>query len=138
MVAYLIAGRVLFIGLLVIVTYLTVAPNPETAEPGFLATRIIASFLFGDAAYADKVGHFVAYGALGAAARFSLRPGVQWWPVALGLAAYGMSLEGVQYFLDARSAEIWDALANALGAVAGIGGGALFLKMLPNKQPIRR
>lgn len=131
----LMVGRAAFIMLLVIVTYLSVAPNPESGGSGFFATKMVAAFLFGDAAYADKIGHFCAYAALGFAARFSVSTLRQWWPEAFMLAAYGVALEGVQYFLDARSADLVDAIANGLGAVAGIGVASVLLKLLPAGRP---
>lgn len=117
--------RAVFFALLAIVTYLTVAPNPPQADGGFAATRMIAEFLFGDAGQGDKIGHFMAYGALGGAARFAFRGRGLFWSTPALLAAYGAGLEGAQYFIDVRSADLIDAAANSLGAVTGYSTAAI-------------
>lgn len=115
--------RVLFALLFALVTYLTLTPNPEDTKAGFALTRWIATALFGDAQLADKVAHFFAYGALGAAAVWahlkvlSKRRGS-----AVGLALYGVFLEWLQGVGGVRSPELADAVANALGAFAGATG----------------
>ena len=113
------AGRAAFFALLVLVTYLSLAPSPPDAPSGIAATRMIAEFLLGDAAHADKIGHFAAYAALGAVAHVARVFRSSYWCAPLALAAYGAGLEGGQYFLDARSADGLDVLANAAGAVVG-------------------
>ena len=58
---------------------------------------MLSSLLFGDARYTDKLAHFAAYGALGAAAFWAqliLWGKKRWTPLAL--AAYGALLEGLQ------------------------------------------
>ena len=123
--------RILFALLLVIVTYLTVTPNPEEVDAGFALTRYLSEVMFGDAAYSDKVGHFIAYGTLGASAYltqiafFGRR-----WLIALGLCVYGAMLEGVQGQLAARSAELADGLANAGGAVIGFAAMAFVVRLI--------
>lgn len=122
--------KVLFWGLLVVVTYLTVAPNPPETGGGNAAIRLVAQWVFGDAAHGDKVGHFAAYGTLGLA---FVAAGFRRWNVLVGalvLALYGAALEVVQYFLDARSADIWDGVANATGAMCGVVAGTLLLMIL--------
>jgi len=115
-------ARVVFALLFALVTWLTVTPNPDDTEAGFKVVRWIASVLFGDPERGDKVAHFAAYGVLGASAvfaKFSLFGKRLWIP--LGLAAYGAMLEGVQGLGGVRTPEAVDAIANALGAVAGFG-----------------
>lgn len=106
--------------LFVLVTYLTVTPNPDDAELGMALTRWLAAMLLGDGAFGDKVAHFLAYAALGGAAALA---GVRIAGRALyalaGLALYGAALEGVQGAMGVRQPELADALANALGAAVG-------------------
>ena len=124
--------RALFGLLFVVITFLTLTPNPVETEPGFALTRWIADFLLGDARNADKVGHFLAYASLGLAA-FWARLAVfsKRWAVTLVLAAYGVLLEGLQGLGGVRSPEVADAVANVLGALAGFAG-ALALVRLNN------
>lgn len=123
MTSNLLWPRILFGFLLVLVTFLTLTPNPEDTEPGFALTRWIAGFLLGDSAFADKIAHFLAYAALGATAfwarltLFSRR-----FCAAIALALYGVALEGLQGLGGVRSPELGDALANGLGALGGIAG----------------
>lgn len=118
--------RVVFGVLLVVITYLTLTPDPVETEPGFAVTRYISDLFFGSAEYADKVGHCLAYGLLGLTAYwarialFSKR-----WAVTIGLALYGVALEGLQGIGGVRSPEVADALANALGATSGFFGGTI-------------
>jgi hypothetical protein len=108
----------MFLLLFVVVTYLTVTPNPGETEGAMDFARWIAEVLFGDALYGDKVAHFLAYGALGASAalaqvKIAQRPVV----TVAALALYGASLEGVQAIGAVRQPELLDAFANALGAL---------------------
>ncbi|MEM8772479.1 MAG: VanZ family protein [Pseudomonadota bacterium] len=122
-----ILGKTVFFSLLTFVTYLTVAPNPPDSGSGMAATRMIAEALFGSAEYADKVAHFAAYLALGCSAMLADLFPRRSWAAPLALALYGAALEGVQYFVDTRAADGFDAMANALGAVAGYAGFAIIL-----------
>jgi len=116
------------------VTWLTVTPNPEDAEAGMAFTRWLAKLLFGDQALSDKVGHFAAYGALGASAYWArLTLLKRLWTVPAGLAFYGVLLEGVQALGGVRTPEIADALANASGALAGFAAGLVLARLLNRK-----
>ena len=118
--------RVVFAALLVLVTFLTLTPNPETSEPGFALTRWLASTMFGDSQMADKIAHFLAYGSLGACALWAgFRVISKSWGVPIMLALYGILLEGLQGIGGVRTPELADAMANGLGAIAGYGGYAL-------------
>src|SRR5690606_1357 len=70
----------------------------------------------------DKIGHFLAYGVLAAAAvQLYAR-----WPsllgAGIGLVLLGVGLEWAQDALtDTRQMERADALANTLGVIAGLG-----------------
>ena len=110
--------RVLFALLLAFVTWQTLTTDPADTEQGFALARLIADFLFHDEALADKVGHFMAYSALGASAAFShLRLARRRVLMICALAVYGALLEFVQGVGGVRSPEIADAIANSLGAV---------------------
>ena len=123
-------GRGLFVLLFVVVTWLTLTPNPNDTKAGFEVTRWLAALLFGDPERGDKVAHFTAYGALGASAfwsRWTLFGQKRWTPIYL--AAYGALLEGVQGFSGIRSPEVSDAIANSLGAIAGYGGAYMMARV---------
>jgi len=112
-------ARIALLLLVVLVTVLSVASLPPSATPGNFITRAVSEFLFSEASNADKVGHFIAYFVLGMAtfaAGVARRP---FWLGTLLLAAYGVGLEGVQYFLPYRTAEFWDAIVNGAGAATG-------------------
>ena len=123
--------RVVFALLFALVTYLTLTPNPDDTKAGFAVTRWISSVLFGDPKLADKVAHFGAYGALGAAAVwahltvFSKRRGA-----ALVLGAYGVFLEWLQGMGGVRTPELADAIANGLGALCGVVGAVILANLL--------
>ncbi len=127
--------RAIFAVLLAVVTFLTVTPNPVETETGYAITRWISSMLLGEAENADKVGHFLAYATLGAAAfwarlaLFSKR-----WAAALALVFYGAALEGVQGLGGVRTPELADALANALGAFSGFLAASLALRLKVAQQ----
>lgn len=72
----------------------------------------------------DKLEHFLAYAVLAAGAvMLFARRGVQWL-LALALVALGIGLEFAQGAMTAsRHADGMDALANALGVLAGTGLG---------------
>ncbi|WDI30070.1 VanZ family protein [Hyphococcus flavus] len=117
--------RIVFGVLMVVVTFLTLTPNPVESEPGFALTRWISSLLLGDAENADKIGHFLAYAVLGVTA-FWARLAIfsKRWSVVIALAFYGAALEGLQGLGGVRSPELADAFANSLGAVSGFLAGA--------------
>ncbi len=112
-------GRVAFILLLGFVTVLSVASFPSDSPPGNMLTRFIATLLLGDATHADKIGHFLAYFVLGGAAFFAAIARQPLWAAPALLALYGAGLEGVQYFLAGRTADVADATVNGLGAALG-------------------
>ncbi len=129
-------ARGLFIALFAAVTYLTLTPDPDDAEKGFAAARFVAAFLFGDPQLADKVAHFIAYAALGAAAfwaQITVYARKRWAPVLL--AAYGVVLEGVQGLGGVRTPELADAIANGLGAFAGFGGAMILAVIFSRISP---
>jgi VanZ family protein len=69
----------------------------------------------------DKLGHFLAYAALMAAAVQLFQRRLHRWRAAGALVAMGMLLELLQGGLTAtRMQDPWDALANTLGVLAGM------------------
>lgn len=121
-------ARAQFAVLFLLVTYLTVTPNPDETELGMELTRWLAALIFGDSALADKIAHFLAYAALGASAALArIRIGGRAFTVVAGLALYGAALEGVQGLGGARDPELADALANSLGAAAGFPAAAVVM-----------
>ncbi len=122
--------RVLFALLFTLVTYLTLTPNPDDTKASFAVTRWIATTLFGDAKLADKVAHFLAYGALGAMAVWAnLKLLSKRLGLALALAAYGVLLEWLQGLGGVRSPELADAVANGLGALSGVTGAVILANL---------
>ncbi len=122
--------RIAFVALLALVTWLSLASEPDPTGAGFAVTRWIANLLFGSDLHHDKVAHFLAYASLGGSAALG---GFRFMGSALAtvglIAAYGLALEGAQGAMGNRVADIFDALANAAGASAGFAGG-LVLRMV--------
>lgn len=123
-------ARIVFALLFVLVTWLTVTPNPDDTRESLAIARWISAMLLGDSAYSDKVAHFMAYASLGGAAALAqLRLAGRPVYTVVALALYGIALEGVQGAMGVRDPEIADALANACGAVAGTVSGGLLLTL---------
>ncbi|GAB4521712.1 MAG: hypothetical protein Kow00133_08860 [Amphiplicatus sp.] len=120
-------ARAAFALLLVLATWLSVSPSLAPADSGFGVVRWLARLLFGDEGLADKIGHFLVYGALGATAALGrLALGGRLIFTVLALTAYGVLLEGAQGLLtQTRAPELLDALANGAGAGCGAFLGAL-------------
>jgi hypothetical protein len=79
----------------------------------------------------DKLAHFLAYGAIMAAAVQLFARRLHRWRVAGALVAMGMLLELLQGGLTAtRMQDPWDALANTLGVLAGLATAATPLRDL--------
>jgi hypothetical protein len=124
-------ARALFAVLFLVVTYLTITPNPDETEMGMALTRWLAALIFGDGAFGDKVAHFIAYAALGASAALAhVKIGGRAVYAVAALVLYGAALEGVQGLMGVRVPEFADALANGLGAAAGFPSAALLMARL--------
>lgn len=75
----------------------------------------------------DKLAHFVLYAvfaflihrAMKQNAHLKHSPSAAGALSAVAAALYGLGMEGLQAMLPYRSAETWDAVANALGALIG-------------------
>ena len=76
----------------------------------------------------DKLEHFTAYFGLASMATLvvGLRPRLGW--AILGIILFGGALEITQGYVG-RDPEILDFAANCIGAFAGLGAGALFLRL---------
>jgi VanZ family protein len=85
----------------------------------------------------DKLQHLLAYAVLAVAAGLWVSPG-RWkerglcfFFVTAGIAAfYGLSDEIHQSFVPGRDANVWDWIADALGAFAGAGLAAVVLRKI--------
>lgn len=87
----------------------------------------------------DKLGHFLAYAAVMAAAVQLFARRLHRWRVAGALVAMGMLLELLQGGLTAtRMQDPWDALANTLGVLAGMATAATPLRDLLLRLDRRR
>ena len=109
--------------LFIYVTVNSLVAAPDIPDSGMALTRWLAALFLGSADNADKISHFLAYGALGffaAAGRFTGTARV--WFVGLMLALYGLIIEGAQFLGGARAGSWLDGLANMLGAISGIIG----------------
>lgn len=100
------ASRALLAITAAVVTWLSLVPTPPEVVGG-----------------SDKAAHLVAYAVLGVLAGLSLaskpsrvRAGIA---VAVGLAVYGVAVEGVQQ-LTGRELDVADMIANAAGAATGV------------------
>jgi VanZ family protein len=70
----------------------------------------------------DKIGHALAYGVLSAWAVMIFRTRRAWWRSAAALMALGVAIEFAQGALTTnRTADPYDALADALGILLGLG-----------------
>lgn len=130
------AWRGVFALLLLIVTFLTLTPDPASTPSGFAIARLIAQWMFADPALADKVGHFLAYAALGLAAclaDFRLRGRLLL--AVLAIAAYGGLLEFAQGAGGVRTGDIVDALANTSGALSSFLGFVVAKRALSRARP---
>lgn len=126
--------RCVFCVLFCFVTFISIIPNPTAPDSGMDLIRWIASIFLGTPENADKVGHFLAYGALGftsIGAKIVQRRSI--WRIPVCLAIYGCCLEGVQLLGGVRDFNGFDAMANGLGAVAGCVGFWVLSTILPKR-----
>jgi len=113
--------RVIFVALFAFVTWATLTPNPEDTEGGFKIAEWLATLLFSNAQFADKIAHFLAYSALGFVGFHAKILPANWQYLSLLLLpAYGALLEALQGVGAVREPSVLDAFANASGAFAGI------------------
>lgn len=123
--------RIFFCILFAFVTWATLTPNPENTDTGLKFAAWLADLFFSNKALADKIAHFLAYGALGFTA-FPARGRAlkSNFVVPVALPVYGMMLELVQGIGGVREPSIWDAVANASGAFFGYYGAYIAFNLL--------
>lgn len=81
---------------------------------------LIGAYVLGDAFAGDKVSHFVAYAALGAAGVMGFsRSVLQFFTVLVSLVVLGGILEFAQGMTETRIPDPGDMLANGLGILTG-------------------
>ncbi|MDM4767322.1 VanZ family protein [Pelomonas sp. SE-A7] len=95
------AWQALFVALVLIVAWLALTPVP----PRELSTGW------------DKANHLLAFGSLMLVGRLAWPR--RWWPMALGLVAYGGAIELLQLLVPGRESEWADLLADSLGIALG-------------------
>ncbi|NOX08830.1 MAG: VanZ family protein [Gammaproteobacteria bacterium] len=74
----------------------------------------------------DKLVHAIAYGALafflaGALQQWIKKDGTRFFTACLVVILYGISDEWHQYYTPGRHADIYDVIADAVGAILGVG-----------------
>ena len=84
-----------------------------------------------DFAQSDKVGHFIAYGALMAWFCFLYRKRRARLFHGAAFIAMGVGLEFIQGMLGYRTYEVFDMYANALGVLLGWAGALAILPRMP-------
>lgn len=112
------AARLTALGLLVLIAFLSLTPSPGHVDGGNPLLRALAELFLGDPSQHDKIGHFLAYAALGAAGAAALAGRIG--AAVLGATAYGALMELGQLLVPGRSAGFGDLLADLLGAIAGV------------------
>ena len=122
---------VLFVLLFALITWLTLTPDPQETPNDIAFVQWLASTFLGDPARADKVAHFLGYAALGGSLTLSaFRIAGRRWAGIAALTFYGLFLEQAQGWGGVRQSDIFDALANMLGAVAAYPAALLFEDIL--------
>ncbi len=125
------SSKIIFVLLFILVTYLSLTTRPETNESGAAVLRWLSALLFSVPDYADKIAHFLAYGALGffaAGARFTAIDKI--WILFIALSGYGVVMEYFQLVGGVRDPDFWDAMTNAGGAFFGILGFFIFVVII--------
>jgi hypothetical protein len=101
-----------------VIAFLSLAPPDQTEPDRMSLLAVIAELLLGDAGAEDKVGHFLAYAALGFLS-LAAKPGRVLAVIVLS-TVYGGVMEVLQLLVEGRSASFADLLADLLGACAGV------------------
>ena len=112
--------RAVAVLLLLIVTVLSLLPNPPEGGAGGVFGAWLSRLLTGSDAYGDKAAHAFAYLATAGATGAGFgQTGRRLLGAAAGLFAWSLVLEGLQAAGGARTGDAWDALANLVGIVGG-------------------
>ncbi|NHK29269.1 hypothetical protein FF098_015225 [Parvularcula flava] len=138
---FVLTMRICFAVLLLIVTILSLIPNPDGVPGGPAFSRWLSGVLFGTEDHADKVSHFVAYGALGGTAILAaLKPFGRALLLPVLLIAYSGLMEILQGMGGVREADMADMLANAAGVTAGmlVAAGTLALNDRMDRKAVIR
>lgn len=121
--------RICFFLVLVFVTYQTLAPASDI-KTTFSIGEWISNRLFGHTEFGDKVGHFLAYGALGYLFVLGWKPPLRTLLLGVaGLTVYGGVLEVFQGLSVSRQMDPYDAIANFFGALLGAAVASVFVRM---------
>lgn len=107
----------------VLVAILSLTPDPNDLGHAASWTEWLARLILGDPTSADKIAHFLAYGALGffvTLGWLSTKRTLLW--IVVGLIGYGAALEVLQAVGGSRTGDIFDLLANTIGAASGVIG----------------
>ena len=122
-----------------IIAYLSLKRSSPDQESGFALFRWIeatleslAAGLLGDPEQSDKVAHALAYSALAAVGVFGFG---RVFKVAFLAIGYGLTLEFLQGLGGARTASVYDALANGIGVAIGTGIALIALRILQGTSP---
>ena len=110
----------LFFVLLLVVTILSLIPNPESVPGGSWFAEFLAKLFLGDAHHADKINHFIAYGGLaGCAALAGFRLFGKQTLLLVALILYSGGIELAQGLTSQRHPDWLDMIANSSGVVCG-------------------
>lgn len=120
--------------IMIAIAYLSLKPADPDPEGGFALLRMMAAFLFGDPSMQDKIGHFLAYGAVAGAAVLAL-PLRPVWQIAATSLLYGGLFEILQSAMPDRYASFYDLLANACGITTGIVSALLLFRLMKSFRP---
>lgn len=105
----------------VLVGIVSITPETKDLDPAMSLTAWLARVMFGNPAGADKIAHFMAYGAL---SFFCTLGWAKRWrdsATILGfLFAYGVLLEVLQLAGGARNGDVADLVANMAGGILGM------------------
>lgn len=115
--------RINAVTIAILLAVVSLIPDPDSLRMPINWSSWIAAFLLGDPTSGDKVAHFLAYGTFGffTTLGYVERPMhlVRFVPVVL---LYGAVLEVLQAMGGARTGDVYDLVANALGAFSGVAG----------------
>ncbi|MEO1043075.1 MAG: VanZ family protein [Pseudomonadota bacterium] len=116
-------ARVLAVGAALAIAVLSLSPSGDTTMEFLHLFEGLAEFFFDDGSQVDKIGHFLAYAALGGLSAFGVRMVGDARRVlallALALGFYGGLLEVLQGLFPDRVSSLADWMANMLGVFAG-------------------
>ncbi|NRA29925.1 MAG: VanZ family protein [Parvularculaceae bacterium] len=113
-----------------LIAYLSLKPVGDPTAPGPWLLAAIAEWLLGDPSQTDKIGHYLAYGALAGCAIVGFVQRFSTLLLLAGVLAYGALFEGLQSLTPERTASLADMSANTFGALTGLIAGLLFSRLI--------